>query len=124
MNEKKKPSRTSSDALAQEAAEWDSGKRTPKGWHDAPDAVPGVGRSQAISLRMPTELLEILKVFARREGIGYQVLLKRWLDERVQFERDQLRARRHAQTGRAQSLHAPAFPLTDSADLDGPHYVQ
>jgi hypothetical protein len=35
-------------------------------------------------------MLTILKAFARREGIGYQVLMKRWLDERISEERDEL----------------------------------
>lgn len=88
MSEKPKNQRTPVDELAREAAEWDSGNRTPAGWRDAPEAIPDEARSQAISLRIPSDLLLILKEFARRDGVGYQVLIKRWLDERVQAERD------------------------------------
>jgi len=35
-------------------------------------------------------MLEILKEFAGRSGNGYQVLMKRWLDERIRQEREQL----------------------------------
>jgi hypothetical protein len=41
---------------------------------------------------MPKALLETLRAFSKREGIGYQVLLKRWLDDRLRLERDRLRA--------------------------------
>lgn len=80
--------------LAEEARRWDSRELTPKGWDDAPDAVPRARESVAISLRVPAPMLEILKEFARREGIGYQVLMKRWLDERIRSERDRTRKRR------------------------------
>jgi hypothetical protein len=36
-------------------------------------------------------LVAILKELARRAGIGYQVLIKRWLDERVRDEHERLR---------------------------------
>ena len=42
--------------------------------------------SESISLRLPKPMLVILKEFARREGIGYQVLIKRWLDDRIRAE--------------------------------------
>jgi CopG antitoxin of type II toxin-antitoxin system len=80
--------------LAEEARRWDSGELTPRGWVDAPDALPRARESVAISLRVPAPMLEILKEFARREGIGYQVLMKRWLDERIRMERDRGRKRR------------------------------
>ena len=31
-----------------------------------------------------------MKAFAKREGIGYQVLMKRWLDDRINEERAKL----------------------------------
>lgn len=117
--------RSSVEELAREAAEWASGARTPRGAVDAPEAVPNAGRAKAISLRVPTELLAILRGFAKREGIGYQVLIKRWLDDRVRAERERLRSRapgRFAQD--ATGLHAPGFPLSDSPDPTGSHYVQ
>lgn len=63
----------------------------PRDWHDAPEAVPGAATSKSISLRMPHQMLAILKAIARREGVGYQVLLKRWLDERIRQEWNQMR---------------------------------
>jgi hypothetical protein len=83
--------RATDEELAQEARRWDSGEVTPAGWEDAPEAVPRAGESVAISLRMPRRMVEILKEFARRSGVGYQVLIKRWLDDRIRQERDRLR---------------------------------
>lgn len=83
----------SPEELKREARDWELRVLTPCDWQDAPEAIPRVGASTAISLRMPTQMLAILKAFARREGIGYQVLLKRWLDERIREERDKLALR-------------------------------
>ena len=78
----------SEEELAREAADWDLRRVTPDDWLDTPEAIPREGSSKAISIRIPTQMLAILKAFARREGIGYQVLMKRWLDERIAEERD------------------------------------
>ena len=80
----------SAEELAREAADWDLRRARPDDWRDAPEAIPRVGVSKAISIRIPAQMLAILKAFARREGIGYQVLMKRWLDERIGEERDKL----------------------------------
>ncbi len=80
----------SREELEREAEDWDRGVLTTRGWQDAPEAIPKVGASTSISLRVPNEMLAILKAFARRQGIGYQVLLKRWLDDRIRDERDKL----------------------------------
>jgi hypothetical protein len=80
----------SAEELAREAADWDLRRARPDDWQDAPEAIPRVGVSKAISIRIPAQMLGILKAFARREGIGYQVLMKRWLDERISVERDEL----------------------------------
>lgn len=76
--------------LACEAREWDRGDRSPDDWVDAPEAVPGVAASTTISLRVPKQMLDILREFARRQGVGYQVLMKRWLDDRIRAERNDL----------------------------------
>ncbi len=78
--------------LAIEAQEWDSGKRHPRDWEDVLPTTPHIPSSTLISLRVPATMLLILKEFARREGIGYQVLMKRWLDDRIKEERDKLAA--------------------------------
>lgn len=84
----------SSEELEREARDWDLRVLTPRGWKDAPEAIPRVGASTTISLRMPTQMLSVLKAFAKQEGVGYQVLLKRWLDDRIREERDRLAMRR------------------------------
>ena len=87
--------------LRREARKWDSGVKDPTEWRDVPDAIPALGTSTLISLRVPTQMLEILKGFAQREGVGYQVLIKRWLDERIRQESEQLVA------GQVIKLHRP-----------------
>ena len=81
---------TSDDELDAEARRWESGATDPSGWVDAPEAIPLVRASTPISLRLPTQMLRILKLFAERERVGYQVLMKQWLDERIREERDRL----------------------------------
>lgn len=114
------PTRTPHDVLAQEASDWDARRRTPAGFEDAADAAPRAREATAISIRMPTALLTVLKKFAEREGIGYQVLIKRWLDDRVCEERDRLRKSRGKSATRERS-RAPQFPLIDRDDGRG-HY--
>src|SRR5438552_248925 len=83
--------RMSNEELAEEARRWDAREVTPAGWEDAPDAVPRAKESTQINIRLPRQMVEILKEFARRSGIGYQVLMKRWLDERIRQERERFR---------------------------------
>ena len=90
---KKKYRPTPGDQLAAEASSWDSRKLDPKTWHEAPEAIPRAQASTAISLRVPTQMIAILKAFAEREGVGYQVLMKRWLDDRIRQERELLAPR-------------------------------
>jgi hypothetical protein len=89
------------EQLAEEARRWDAREITPADWEDAPEAVPRAKESMQINIRLPCVMVAILKEFARRSGIGYQVLMKRWLDERIRQERhrfqqeqDQLRRER------------------------------
>ncbi len=83
--------RATRDELAEEAAAWTDGRLTPEGWRDAPEAVPRAAESKAISIRIPVTMLQLLRGFAKREGIGYQVLIKRWLNDRLRAERERLR---------------------------------
>src|SRR5262245_8616523 len=83
--------RMTDEELAEEARRWDQREVTPAGWEDAPEAVPRSKESVPISIRLPRQMVEILKEFARRAGIGYQVLMKRWLDERIREERERFR---------------------------------
>jgi predicted DNA binding CopG/RHH family protein len=86
--------RTPHDVLAQEASDGAARRRTPTGFKGAADAVPRARTATSIRIRMPTAPLTVLKRFAEREGIGYQVLIQRWLDDRVREERDRLRRSR------------------------------
>jgi predicted DNA binding CopG/RHH family protein len=79
----------SDQELAEEAKSWDERRLTPAGWQDAPEAVPRAGESIAISIRLPRQMVTILKEFASRAGTGYQVLMKKWLDERIRKEAQQ-----------------------------------
>lgn len=74
------------DILKEEAAKWAQQAPGDGSWQPAPNAVPRDNESLMISVRFPKRLVTILKEFARREGIGYQVLFKRWLDDRVRYE--------------------------------------
>jgi predicted DNA binding CopG/RHH family protein len=109
--------RMTDEELTEEARRWDARELTPAGWEDAPDAVPRAKESTQINIRLPRQMVEILKEFARRLGIGYQVLMKRWLDERIRQERERLRLeqeRLRRERERAQRAHiiplvSPAF---------------
>ena len=88
----------SNDQLADEVRRLESGVVDSGGWVDAPSAIPRIRSSTPISLRVPTQMLKILKLFAEREGVGYQVLMKRWLDDRIREERDELAAQQPGRT--------------------------
>ncbi len=81
-----KTNKQKTDDLAREARLWDERELTPAGWRDAPEAVPAVKRSVPISIRLPQPMVVILKEFAQQAGIGYQVLMKQWLDDRIRQE--------------------------------------
>jgi len=86
MNERRMTDRE----LADEAARWDRGELTPATWEDAPDAIPNASASVAVSVRLPIPLLSILGTLAKREGVSLDVLVKRWLDDRVRLESERL----------------------------------
>src|SRR5438046_2463198 len=81
----------SPEEMAEEARRWTEGDVPAGGLIDAPDAVPRAKESMQINIRLPRQMVEILKEFAKRSGVGYQVLMKRWLDERIRQEREGLR---------------------------------
>ena len=74
------------DDRAREVELWDQRVLTPAGWADAPEAVPRASESVAISVRFPAPMLDVLKEFAHRAGVGYQSLIKQWLNERIREE--------------------------------------
>jgi predicted DNA binding CopG/RHH family protein len=113
------PVKTPHASLAAEATEWDATRQIPPDFVDEPRAVPRAGEATAISLRLPNALLALLKKFAEREGIGYQVLLKRWLDDRLRLERERLRSNTR-ELAKPRS-RAPQFPLQDR-DGEASHY--
>ena len=126
------PVRTPHEQLAREAAEWDERVRTPAGFEDAPDAAPRASESKPVSIRLPRQLLELLRRFAEHEGIGYQVLIKRWLDDRVRAERERMRDARAAteaasperSRGHRRRFCPPSFPMVDRREGEAGHYQQ
>lgn len=72
--------------LAEEARQWEDGTLTPAGWEDAPNAVPRSQESVSISICLSRQMLEVLKGFAQRAGVGDQVLIAQWLDDRIRQE--------------------------------------
>jgi predicted DNA binding CopG/RHH family protein len=72
--------------LTDEARKWDSRERSPRDWMDAPEAVVRANEAETVSIPLPVPMLGLLKEFASRQGIGYQALIKRWLDERIAAE--------------------------------------
>lgn len=88
--------RMTSEEMAAEAKRWTAGIPQIGPLVEVPEAVPRARESVAISIRLPRELLGIVKEFAAREGIAYQTLIKRWLDDRVRSERDRRNAERRA----------------------------
>jgi predicted DNA binding CopG/RHH family protein len=83
----KKKTSTAPD-LAKEAARFSTDKDFDRsgGWTATEPTDDVRDATTAISLRLPGRQLQILKEVARRQGIGYQTLLKRWLDERLREE--------------------------------------
>ena len=90
MSEEYKPARDAK--LAQEARLWDGGALRPADWLDAPDAVPRSAESATVVIRLPKRTLAVVEAFARREGVGCDALVSRWVDERVIEERANLDA--------------------------------
>lgn len=86
----------SENAMAEklaEAARWNKGAVEAGQWVAAPEAIPRARESELISIRMPTKMLGVLRAFAQRRGIGYQVLIKQWLDDRIREEAEAFRER-------------------------------
>ena len=85
MSRKRKPTPTFKNE-AEERAFWES--------HDSTDYVDWSGAervrfpnlkpsTKAISLRLPVDLLERIKVAANKRDVPYQSLIKVWLAEKV-----------------------------------------
>lgn len=116
-------SRLSDEELAKEAARWSTTMPPQTGWADATEAVPRSGESVPVTMRIPKAMLDILREFARREGIGYQVLVKRWLDERIRKEELEVRQRASVVVLHAPQVvqHAASFRPPASAALRQTH---
>jgi hypothetical protein len=116
------------EEMAEEARRWAQGELPAGGLVDAPEAVPRAKESMQINIRLPCQMVEILKEFARRLGIGYQVLMKRWLDDRIRQERERLRQeqerlrreRERAQRPPIIKLASPTF-VSQAAAFDASH---
>lgn len=112
----KRSRKASAEDLAAEVQKWESGAFADGTWSDAPEAVVRQSDSVAVSIRFPKQMLEVLRAFAEREKIGYQVIIKRWLDDRIAQEYERLSAKATARRAPMPEL------LRDSADVNGPHY--
>ena len=84
--------RAMDEELVHEGRCWDNREMTPAGWEDAPEAVPCARESVADSLCLPVQMMAILKEFAQRAGVSYQVLMKRWLDDRIRQEHERIQS--------------------------------
>jgi hypothetical protein len=116
----KKGKSTPSD-LGAEVKLWDEKKINPRTWVDAPESVPGFSQTKPISLRMQVNALKVIKEFARRKGVGYQVLLKMWIDEKIAEERNLFVSQRRIEKGElADNVRELRFPQKDRDIDDGP----
>lgn len=104
--------RMSAEEMAAEAKRWADGELPAEELVDAPDAVPRAKESMQINIRLPCQMVAILKEFAWRAGIGYQVLMKRWLDERIRQERERIRQEQERlRRERERAQRPPTFKL-------------
>ncbi len=95
-------------------------------WLDDPRAATARGQTRLISLRLPEQMLDLLKAYANREASRYQPLLKGWLDDRIRTESRRLlgvtEPIRH-QTLPGESARSPGepgpWPLFDVAPGQG-----
>ena len=86
-------SKTAPIDLAREARRFSADNNFDRdgGWSAVDDKSDLDGATVAISVRLPGRQLQLLKEFARREGVGYQTLMKRWLDDRLRDEFEAMR---------------------------------
>lgn len=121
--------RMTDQEMAEEARRWAEGKPPTEQMVEVPESVPRAKESVAISIRLPRQMVDILKEFAKRSGIGYQVLIKRWLDERIRREhQNQKRERARQRQQQQQQLtiklavprivsHAAGFDASGLSDV-------
>ena len=119
----KKNKRTPVEQLKKEAALWDKGEIDPKTWEDSSESLPRFTECEAISIRIPKIMLAIIKEFAKREDIGYQALMKRWLDEKILEERNLFIASQKAKRGESLgNIKKLKFPKRDLDLGNSGHY--
>lgn len=66
--------RTPHDVLAQEAADWDSGRLTPAGWQDAPEAIPRMHVTEMSFDDLDKRLSKLLKEDGAKTTKAYERL--------------------------------------------------
>lgn len=69
------------DLLIDKVKEIESTNSVPKDFEDSLESIPNISESTTISLIFPVKLVEILNIFAEREGISVDVLIKNWVDD-------------------------------------------
>ena len=72
------------------ADEWEARAKDDDQWSPA---GPRVGESPTITIRLRSEMLEVVKAIAARRSLRYQTLIKMWLDEKIREERDRVAGR-------------------------------
>jgi hypothetical protein len=80
--------KTIEEILAEAAEESEAGRDLPADYVRA-RAAPKEP-TQVYSLRVPVKLLEQLRLLAEAEGVEPSVLMRRWVIERIEEERDRL----------------------------------
>lgn len=73
-----------SDEVEREARDSSRWKETPESAAQRPAREKWLeDNTTSITIRMPNQMLELLRAAAAVEGIGYQTLLKKWVHERL-----------------------------------------
>lgn len=80
------------EALAEEARKWDDGEIDFSEWEDAPEAIPQ--RYEHITLNIPKKMFDVLTAFARRDGMDFRAVIRKWLDERIRHEAAEMKGRK------------------------------
>ena len=110
---KKKLSEMSDEDLAALADQAEAEAKDPTRWRETPASAARRPERQkwlddnmtSVTIRMPNQMLELLRAAAAVEGIGYQTLMKKWLHQQLlQLAKD----RRTKKQDLAQSLREDA----------------
>lgn len=68
--------------LAGIADEWEERAKDPKQWRKVAGDDVEAGH-YPVSIRFPSRMLDVIKGIAESQGVPWQTLIKRWIDEKV-----------------------------------------